>query len=68
MNIFIGQKPKIIGATIYALNRTHGLSPAREYGDHETVTRVIDAYHGTVETEQGNVYDASDYNIHHYAN
>jgi hypothetical protein len=62
-NIFAGQKPRIIGATIYALNKTHGLAPARPAGEPEVVTKVIDDYSGVVETDKGNVYVNGDFGI-----
>lgn len=54
-SIFTGAKPRIIGATVYALNRTYGLAPAREAGGDETVVEVIDGYSGLIRTDAGNV-------------
>lgn len=66
-NIFAGPVPRIIGATIYALNRTFGLAPARPAGDDETVTEVIDSHSGLVRTDAGNVYANGDFGIKRFA-
>lgn len=67
MNIFSGPQPKIIGATVYALNRAHGLAPARNAGPLETVAKVIDGYCGMIETTAGNVYINGDFGIRNFA-
>jgi hypothetical protein len=66
-SIFTGTKPRIIGATVYALNRTHGLAPAREAGADETVVEVIDGHSGLIRTDAGNVYSNGDFGIKRYA-
>lgn len=58
---------KIIGATVRATNRTHGLTPARDSGKPETVTEVVDEYDMTIRTSEGNVYLRGGYTISHYA-
>lgn len=63
MDYYSGPAPKIIGATVYALNRTFGLAPAREHGTHETVTEVIDSRTGLIRTDQGNIYSNGDFNV-----
>lgn len=67
MSIFTGASPRIIGATIYALNRTHGLAPARERGQDESVTEVIDGHTGLIKTDAGNVYANGDFGITRFA-
>lgn len=67
MSIFAGPTPKILGATVYALNLTHGLAPAREAGPHEVVVEVINEYSGLIRTDAGNVYANGDFNIVRYA-
>jgi len=62
-NLFSGPQPRIIGATVYALNRTHGLAPARDRGEPETVSEVIDSYHGLIRTAEGNLYSNGDFGI-----
>jgi len=54
---------RIIGATIRATNRTHGLRPAQPWGPEETVTEVINTYNLTVATAEGNVYLNGDFTI-----
>lgn len=54
---------RMIGATIRATNRTHGLAPARDAGDPEVVVEVVNAYDLTVRTDAGNVYANGDYSI-----
>ena len=66
-SIYIGKKPRIIGATIYALNLTHGLAPAREPGADETVVEVINDYSGLIRTDAGNVYANGDFAIKRFA-
>lgn len=66
-DIFAGQQPKIIGATIYALNRTHGLAPARPAGSPEVVVEVVNSYNGTIKTDQGNMYSNGDFGITRFA-
>lgn len=66
-SIYAGEKPRIIGATIYALNRTHGLAPARGRGADETVVEVINDYSGLIRTDAGNVYSNGDFGIKRYA-
>lgn len=61
--MFTGPNPKIIGATVYALNKTYGLAPARETGPAETVTEVIDSRTGLILTAEGNVYSNGDFGI-----
>lgn len=58
---------KIIGATIRATNRTHGLAPARDWGKPETVTEVVNEYDMTIATAEGNIYLNGDYTIIRYA-
>jgi len=67
VSIFTGHAPQIIGATVYALNRTHGLAPARPAGAPEIVTEVIDGHSGLIRTAEGNVYANGDFGIHHFA-
>jgi hypothetical protein len=67
MSVFSGPTPRIIGATIYALNRTHGLAPAQGYGPPETVTEVLDGYSGLVKTAEGNVYANGSFGITKFA-
>ena len=67
MSIFTGTAPKIVGATVYALNRTHGLAPSREPGKPEIVTEVIDDYTGLIRTAEGNVYSNGDFGIARFA-
>jgi len=67
-DIFAGKTPRIVGATVYALNRTHGLIPPREVGPHETVARVVDSYYGLIETVEGNVYSNGDFGIDRFNN
>ncbi len=67
MSIFTGSAPRIIGATVYALNRTHGLAPAREPGGKEKVVEVIDGHTGLIRTEAGNVYANGDFGIWSFA-
>ena len=67
MNAFAGPNPRIIGAKVYALNLTHGLAPARSRGELETVSEVVDAYHGTIRTEEGNVYSNGAFGIQSFA-
>ena len=62
-NLFSGSKPRIIGATVYALNRTHGLAPARPAGDPEIVVRVVNSYYGLIQTAEGNLYCNGDFGI-----
>lgn len=65
-NIFkgtLGARPRIIGATVYALNRTHGLAPARPQGSDETVTEVLNDYSGLIRTDAGNVYSNGEFGI-----
>lgn len=66
MSIFTGTTPRIIGATIYALNRTHGLAPARPAGPDEKVVEVIDGHSGLIRTDAGNVYANGDFGIKRY--
>jgi hypothetical protein len=66
MSIFTDPKPRIIGATIYALNLTHGLAPAREAGADEKVVEVINGYSGIVRTDAGNVYANGDFGIRRF--
>jgi hypothetical protein len=47
---------KIIGATVRATNRTHGLRPAQPLGPEETVAEVVNSYNLTIRTVEGNVY------------
>lgn len=58
---------RILGATIRATNRTHGLAPARPYGDLETVAEVVNPYDMTIRTVEGNVYPNGGYLIMRYA-
>ncbi|WP_454112789.1 hypothetical protein [Microbacterium maritypicum] len=67
MNLFSGSTPKIVGATVYALNKTHGLAPAREAGEPETVTEVINDYSGLIRTDAGNVYANGEFGILRFA-
>jgi hypothetical protein len=67
VTVFSGAAPKIIGATVYALNRTHGLAPARELGKDEKVTEVLDAHSGLIKTDAGNVYSNGDFGIKRFA-
>lgn len=67
MSIFAGVAPKIVGATVYSLNRTHGLAPAREAGASEIVTEVVDGYSGVIRTDAGNVYSNGDFGILRFA-
>lgn len=67
MSIFTGPAPKIIGATVYALNRTHGLAPAREQGAPEIVVEVINGHSGVIRTDKGNVYFNGDFGIQRFA-
>lgn len=55
INIFTGENPRIIGATVYALNHTF-FGPPRPLGKPETVARVLDGFDGLIETVEGNVY------------
>lgn len=66
-SIYTGPKPRILGATVYALNRTHGLAPARDIGPDETVVEVINSYSGLIRTDAGNVYSNGEFGIKHYA-
>lgn len=66
-SIFTGTSPRIIGATVYALNRTHGLAPAREAGAPEVVAEVIDGYTGLIRTDAGNVYSNGNFGILRFA-
>ena len=47
-SIYTGEKPRIIGATIYALNRTYGLAPARPV-DASTVAAHLALFHGGIQ-------------------
>lgn len=67
MSIFTGQNPRIMGATVYALDRTHGLAPARPIGEDETVTAILDSYSGLIETDKGNVYGNGSFGIRRFA-
>ena len=67
MNIFTGAQPRIIGATVYALNLTHGLAPARPAGEPEIVTEVISSYSGLIKTDKGNVYSNGEFGIQSFA-
>lgn len=67
MSIFTGPAPKIIGATVYALNLTHGLAPARPAGPMEVVVEVIDGHSGMIRTDAGNVYSNGDFGIWKFA-
>lgn len=60
------QHTKLIGATIRANNRTFGLAPARDWGEPETVVSIVDHYHLTIETEEGNLYLNGDFTIVRY--
>lgn len=66
INIFNGTNPIIVGATVYALNLTHGLAPARPIGEDETVVAVLDSYSGLIETDKGNVYGNGNFGIRRY--
>lgn len=55
--------PRIIGATIYALNRTYSLAPTRAHGEPETVIKVLNAHTGLVKTNIGNVYTNGEFGI-----
>jgi hypothetical protein len=67
MSIFTGAAPRIMGATVYALNRTHGLAPAREAGAPEIVVEVIDGHRGLIKTAEGHVYANGDFEILRFA-
>jgi hypothetical protein len=58
---------KIIGATIRATNRTHGLAPSRPWGKEETVEEIVCEYDMTIRTVEGNTYLNGDYTIMRYA-
>lgn len=58
---------KIIGATIRATNRSHGLAPARPWGEAETVAEVVCEYDMTIRTVEGNTYLNGGYTIMRYA-
>lgn len=66
-NIFAGAAPRIIGATVYALNLTHGLAPARERGEPEIVVEVVNSYSGLIKTDAGNLYSNGDFGISRFA-
>lgn len=66
-SIFAGTVPRIIGATIYALNLTHGLAPAREWGEPEIVVEVVNSHSGLIKTDAGNVYSNGEFGIHRFA-
>ncbi|MGF3055653.1 hypothetical protein [Microbacterium sp. YY-01] len=66
-SIFTGPVPTIIGATVYALNRTFGLAPARDAGSPEIVVEVIDGYSGLIKTNAGKVYSNGDFGILRFA-
>jgi hypothetical protein len=66
-NIFAGQHLRILGATIYALNKTHGLAPAREAGEPETVVEIVDSHTGLIKTAEGNLYSNGEFGILRYA-
>lgn len=53
---------RLIGATIRAAHRTHGLAPAREPGPLETVV-AVESFDNTVETAEGNLYLGGGYII-----
>ena len=57
---------KLIGATVRAANRTHGLAPARPWGEPETVAEVLNEHSLTIRTVEGNVYLLGGYLIVRY--
>ena len=58
---------RFIGATIRATHRTFGLRPAQPAGPEETVVKIVDDYHLTVETDAGNRYTNGDFTCIRFA-
>lgn len=62
---FVTTGHPLIGATVYALNRTHGLAPSRPAGSHETVV-AVNTWNGAVITDHNHYYMNGDYGIYSY--
>lgn len=62
-NIYAGPTPRILGASVYALNLTFGLAPSRDAGTPEIVTEVLNDYSGLIKTDAGHIYANGDFGI-----